>query len=175
MTREAPDGAIPEASAPVTPLFQGVYPQNHSQPVPDQSFFARQCLENLLPLGEGAMPNCVVVSARMLPDASEQELADCERCDAPGLEPFDGSAPLESVGEGLSSYRCVCAVSSAPRGLPCPAQDGSSASWCYATIVGNGPPLCAPPFSSGAYLGFSGPALTSGTLFVACFEPPVFL
>jgi len=124
-------------------------------------------------VADNGLPNCIVVSARLPRGAgvTGDQIVDCERCDnTPGLEPFVAPVPLERIGTGLSNYACLCAVSPLASGLPCPAEDSSSASWCYSeTPPGPLPNSCAP--RPGPILGFSGPALVSGTLYVACFDP----
>jgi hypothetical protein len=174
---EPPDGASiqgssMDASAPSRLLFQNIYPMpNRPADAAGDLSFRLQCLDGPLPVGDGGLPNCVVVTARSLPwpGTSEQRVA-CNQCDEPGLAPFVAPAPLDAIGEGLSNYSCLCSVTALPPGSCPPAEDTGVASWCYSENAG--PPhggFCSS--RPGPILAFSAGALEHGTLYVACFDP----
>jgi hypothetical protein len=164
-TAEPPDGA-----GAATPLFRSQLPFAESQPA-SQASVAVICLDAGLPVGDNGLPNCVVVSAHLPGNSSAEEIAACGLCNAPGLAPFIAPVPLESIGDDLLGYQCLCAVTPLPSSARCPPDEGSNASWCYATADSGGPAPCELP-----RLGFSaaldaGAAWASGMLYIACFEP----
>lgn len=167
----AMDASAPDGAGAAGALFQDLFPQQQEVAGQPGAALAYQCLERPLPVAGNGLPNCIVVSPQMPAGGTAQDLAACKRCDAPGFEPFVASIPLERIGEGLSSYACICAVSPLARDLPCPGMDPSTASWCYADGASGSPQeaTCSP--HPGSILGFSGQATARGPLYVACFEP----
>jgi hypothetical protein len=169
---EVADGAasrVAEAGARVpTAVFEELFPQaGHA----DAGNVVEQCLEAALPLDRNGLPNCVVVTASD-PPGDEQAVLDCNRCDAPGLEPFVATIPLDSIGESISNYSCICAIK--PPSTPdCPPPTDPSAWWCYSERP-PGPPdfnNCAP--RPGPSIRLSVAAQESGTVYVACFATPM--
>jgi hypothetical protein len=146
------------------PVYRNLFPRQ--APVDAGPFLTLQCLPAPLPVDENGTPNCVVVSAIQPIDGSSEGVAACNRCDAPGLEPFVAPAPLESIGEGLSNYSCLCAVKRRP-GPDCSVDDDPTPSWCYSS---SDEPRCSP--GPGPFLAFSPTALEIGQLYVACFAVP---
>jgi hypothetical protein len=153
-----------------------------SQPA-SQASVAVTCLDAGLPVGDNGLPNCVVVSANFpAGTGSADAIAACEHCNAPGLAPFIAPVPLESIGDGLSNYQCLCAVAPLPSNARCPPieippfpPDGapdeeSNASWCYATADAASFTPCGPILGFSAALD-AGAAWANGRLYVACFEP----
>jgi hypothetical protein len=163
---EPPDGAVA-----ATALYRNQFAFAESQ-LASQASLAVTCLDAGLPVGDNGLPNCVVVSANLpAGDSSTEEITACGLCNAPGLAPFIAPVPLESIGDGLSGYQCLCAVTPLPSSARCPPDEGSNASWCYAAADSAAPSPCGL-----ADLGFSaaldaGAAWTSGMLYIACFEP----
>jgi hypothetical protein len=158
--------ASAEASLRTGAVFQDILPQVTVLADAGTIVNWAQCPDASLPVGDAGLPNCVVVSARM--PYSEDDFKACQRCDAPGLEPFVAPVPLDSIGEGLSNYSCLCAVKPLPPSQPfCSFPDTTTASWCYSGA--SEPPCGSKP---GPTLLFSQGALVSGTLYVACFDQP---
>jgi hypothetical protein len=155
------DGSAPDGSVAAALAFQMLYPQTQG----DVSVVF-QCLPGPLPLGDNGLPNCVVVTAQSSAPRTAEQLAACRACDAPGLEPFTSSLSLDAIGEGLSNYQCICAVTPSPASAGCPPAESSSAGWCYATKH-DLPVSCAP--RPGPILGFAQGTSQSGALYVACF------
>jgi hypothetical protein len=102
---------------------------------------------------------------------SADEIAACEQCNAPGLAPFIAPVPLESIGEGLSAYQCLCAVAPLPSGTHCPPDDWSNASWCYTPAAGENPGCGPRPILGFTAAVDAGVTWQNGTLYIACFEP----
>ncbi len=153
----------------LAPLFRASYPE-HAPP----GTLTIQCLPEPLPTGGDGLPNCFVVTARF-PDGTggAQDIATCRQCGEPGLEPFVPSIAVQSIGDGLAGYQCLCTIHALPRGAMCPPLDESSSSWCYAAEVDgsdpDGGPLVGGPCEA-ARIGFTG--LTGeGPVYLACFAP----
>lgn len=166
-----PGDALADAGAQSTILYRYLYPQE--PPVDGQATLTSQCLPAPLPVDPNGIPNCVVVSAMAPVPSSDEAIAACKPCDAPGLEPFVATAPLESIGEGLSNYACLCAVKPRPgAGCDSLSDDDAIPSWCYSKGLVQGTDFnpCAP--RPGPELSFSPTALSIGTLYVACFSVP---
>ncbi len=175
MDAPAPDGSVGRAA-----LFQSLYPGQPDPQAPGFGYEVVQCLTEALPIRDSGLPNCIVVSAGLLPQSEDGGSVDrCGPCDAAGLEPFTSSIPLDQIGEGLAAYPCLCAVAPLPVGSGCPpidlfpdpdaSYDSRASWWCYGQ-PGDSLPAdnrCAP--RPGQFLGFSGAATGSGTLYVACF------
>jgi hypothetical protein len=163
----SPAGDAPaDASAQSEVLYRYLYMQE--EPVDGQAALTSQCLLGPLPVDPHGIPNCVVVSAIVPATHSEEAIAACNKCDAPGLEPFVAPAPLESIGEGLSNYACLCAVKPRPEvGCDSFGDDDAIASWCYSK-GGDPSGACAQP--PGPFLSYSPTTLMSGTVYVACFS-----
>ena len=159
---EPMEGSAPDGSPGDGLVFQMVYPQEAPE---SGSFDAFQCFD-AGPVGDNDGANCVVVSAQFPSVAPQQHVAACTKCDAPGLEPLVTSVPLESIGEGLSKYACLCAVTQLPSDagceFPAPTQDGFW--WCYSASAPGGA-------ACGQQLAFSPGLFESGTIYVACFGP----
>jgi hypothetical protein len=171
---EVADGAasrVAEAGACVpTAVFEELFPQaGHT----DAGNVVEQCLEAALPLDSKGLPNCVVVTASD-PPGDEQAVLDCNRCDTPGLEPLVATIPLDSIGESISNYSCICAIKP-PSSMDCPPApaDPGGAWWCYSERPPGPPDLnnCAPRPGPGIWL--SPAAQESGTVYVACFAMPL--
>jgi hypothetical protein len=172
-TSAAPDAAPPSVSADASsPSLEALYQQLYPFPVlpytaadgglPDT--LAAQCFPRPMPLASDGQPNCIVVVAR---PENDQQVAACERCTDPGLEPLVTSISLDRIGEGLSNFDCVCAVRALPSDSGC-SNWGALGGWCYA-----GPPDAGDPgpCSMG---GIRFPPVPAGsTTYVACFEPGV--
>ncbi len=166
---EPPDGSAPDGSVASGLVFQDEF----SQTAESGPFVAAQCFgfDAGLPVGDSGLPNCIVVSAQSPSDfPPEHQSSDCQ-CDAPGLAPLVTSVPLETIGEGLSHYGCLCAVNPLPPDAAgCDTNldfaDPSRDFWCY--------PDTDPP-SGGLCLGFSMGLSARGTLYVACFDPQTTL
>lgn len=127
---------------------------------------AARCFDAGLPVGDNGLPNCIVVIARTPPwPGTAEQVAACNACDAPGLERFVAPVPLQTIGEGLSNYGCLCAVTPPSPDAGCSpfSDDPSKASWCY-------PGTAPSPFGQPC-LTFSPSLSQNGTLYVACFEP----
>jgi hypothetical protein len=163
-----------DASADVGVQSDAVYRalSPRQAPVDGGPVFTLQCVPAPLPVDKNGTPNCIFVSAIQPIDDSSQGIAACNRCDAPGLEPFVAPAPLESIGEGLSNYSCLCAVKPRPGPDCSPPDDDSTPSWCYSSAPSSSaiPGFCPPGY--GPFLAFSPPALEAGPLYVACFAVP---
>jgi hypothetical protein len=152
-------------------LFQATYPlYPPTSPVALLSF---QCLPSglHLPVGPNGLPNCTVVVVRTPASQTPDAIADCQRCDAPGLEPFVPSIPLNEIGVGLSDASCVCSVSPLAHSAQCPPEDSTAALWCYADAPTDGPADICASEESGGIIGFSLGGVT-GTVYVACFPLP---
>ena len=163
---EPMDGSTPDASPGDGLLFQTVYLQEAPESGSLGSLDLFQCFD-AGPVGDNGGANCVVVSAQFPSIGPQERIAACTKCDAPGLEPFVTSVPLESIGEGLSKYACLCAVTQLPSNAGCalpllPRPGGSW--WCYSASPPGGP-------ACGQVLGFSPGLFESGTIYVACFGP----
>jgi hypothetical protein len=136
--------------------------------------FSGQCLPRSLPLGSDGIPNCLVVAARSIDPAGPGEIEACQRCSDPGFAPLTTTLPLEQIGEGLSNFNCLCAVTPVPRSAGCPPEGptgwpSEDSAWCYADD--GGPRVAEFCANSGdpALLGFS-IAPVGVTTYVACFE-----
>jgi hypothetical protein len=166
----ATTAGLPDGATAAPTLFRRHFPFAESYPdsPPELSI---SCLDAGLPVGDNGLPNCVVVSANWpAGSGSAEEIAACQLCNAPGLAPFIAPVPLETIGDGLSGYQCLCAVPPLPSGARCPPDEWPNASWCYATTPPELPAVCEPR------LGFSpaedaGAAWANGVIYVACFEP----
>ena len=147
-------------------LFQASYPLDPRATV------AFQCLPSglHLPVGANGLPNCTVMVARTPASQTAGAIAECQRCDSPGLEPFVPSIPLRELGDDQSNQNCLCTMSPLANPAQCPALEASTASWCY-TDMPSGPPgeVCAP--EGGGVLSFSPDGIT-GVVYVACFPLP---
>ncbi len=166
----------PDASTEVRALARYVVPTGPQLP----NATVAQCLDGPLPVGGNGLPNCIVLRARFLAnEGNAEDIAACEQCSAPGLTPFIAPVPLDVIGDGLSNYQCMCAVSPLPAGAECPPapwSPSSIAAWCYTE---NPPHPCftaSEPIVS-PMIGFSTPAVSSAlsgpttTVYIACFEP----
>jgi hypothetical protein len=162
----------PDGAQTATPLFRRQIPFAASQPA-GQANLTITCLDAGLPVGDNGLPNCVVVSANLPAGSSTaDEVAACQLCNAPGLAPFIAPVPLESIGEGLSGYQCLCAVAPIASSDRCPPYEGSNASWCYATPDSGEPDPCDRPrlgFTAAVDAGAAWAG--AGVLYIACFEP----
>jgi hypothetical protein len=171
----APDAVAPSAAADastpsVAPLFQQEYaylPQEGADGAPPDSL-AHQCFPRPLPLGLNGLPNCIVAVARSV---HGQQAAACMRCSDPGLEPLTTAIPLDRIGEGLSTFDCVCAVRALTSDVDCNPPSGAPDGWCYEGTRDGGGPGPREPDCPGA-LAF--PIVPIGSItYVACFEPGV--
>ncbi len=160
-TAESPDGSAPDGAHVDGLVFRDLYPQTPE----GGPRLAAQCFDAGLAVGDNGLPNCIVVIARTPPwPGTAEQVAACNACDAPGLERFVAPVPLETIGEGLSNYGCLCAVTPPSPDADCSpfSDDPSKASWCYPGTVPS-------PFGEPC-LTFSPGLSQSGTLYVACFE-----
>jgi hypothetical protein len=154
-------------------LFQATYPLPTPPPQTPLLSLSFQCLPSglHLPAGPNGLPNCTVVVVRTPASQTPDAIADCQRCDLPGLEPFVPSIPLNEIGVGLSDPSCVCSVSPLAHSAMCPPEDSTTASWCYADAPTDGPTDVCASAGDGGIIGFSLGGVV-GTLYVACFPLP---
>jgi hypothetical protein len=159
-----PDASAGDGAVAVSAVYRTLLPQ-----VAGAGVITYTCLPGPLPVDDAGAPNCIVVSAQFLPEgdgAVVDQPPSCPPCEA-GLEPFTSSIPLDTLGEGLAMYPCLCTVPALPPSAHCPQEDrgdDAGASWCYG---GQGTDGFPPSAVCQSILGFYGPP--SGALYVACF------
>jgi hypothetical protein len=93
---------------------------------------------------------------------TSDQVAECNRCDDPGLGRPMSVTPMNVIASELPGYDCICEVTEAAICAYAADVAANRESWCY----GEGGTAPCP----GAWLGFDAIAALQADLYVACLD-----